>query len=153
MGFGAPGFFRDKATTRQPVALEITFLYDQSGSMTKIVDFTTDPDTVTTLELALRNEGVGVRENLPNRYSQVDHSFVPTLDPDSEQSFAGSIWVDGGTLLAQPSLWESFELGSRGTVVKPKLTLGSNTEDVTGGAYYVATLNPRIAVGACIGVP
>ena len=64
---GVPGFFGRKKRTRRPVGLEISFVYDSSGSMNSYIDFLEDGVTMQNFQLALIAQNVGVSQE--NRYS------------------------------------------------------------------------------------
>ena len=65
---GVPGFFGRKKRTRRPVGLEISFVYDTSGSMSDYIEFLESVTTVQNIQLALIANNVGVSQE--NRFSR-----------------------------------------------------------------------------------
>lgn len=130
--FGVPKFYGVKGRALTPVALDITFVIDSSGSENDIFDFVRNAETAETLSLALRGQGIGTQGGLPNRFSLIaGQSVGGGFDvPMYEYRFSGNRWVsdDNGNAFVQ---W-----GAGTAAGSP---LGFGTEDVTSHVHYVAS--------------
>lgn len=130
-----PVFFGGKARTKKPVALDVTFISDRSGSMRAFVAFVTSVSTVKSLEQALLDQSVGVTQ--PNRYSICQGAgargstalrTLAQIEFPVVVSGVSQRWALGSDLLADKVLWPQFSADA-----------GDNTEDVAGASYLVAT--------------
>lgn len=120
---GVPGFFGENKRNRRPVGLDMTFIYDTSGSMGNVNSFIRSLSTAQRIELALRDQVVGIEQ--PNRYSQ--------SRMDSELVFASGRWVEGSQILSGINNWSNPSSTNIGT--------GNDIEDVTGSAAAIAVNN------------
>lgn len=120
---GVPGFFGENKRNRRPVGLDMTFVYDTSGSMGNVNSFIRSLSTAQRIELALRDQVVGIEQ--PNRYSQ--------SRMDSELVFASGRWVEGSQILSGINNWSNPSSTNIGT--------GNDIEDVTGSAAAIAVNN------------
>lgn len=136
-GNSVPAFFGSKARTLKPVALDVTFVCDRSGSAAPFLQFISSLTTIQALEQALVTEGVGVAQD--NRYSITSGAggidpplpafetlakieFFPNVDGISQR------WAPGSSITSGTVGWP---------VLQP--TAGNNTEDVALASYLVAT--------------
>lgn len=118
---GVPGFFGKNKRNRRPVGLDMTFVYDTSGSMNDVNNFVRSLSTAERIEFALRDQLIGLEQ--PNRYSQ--------SRMDVELSFNSGRWIEGDQILSGQNNWSSPATTSIAT--------GNDTEDVTGSADALAT--------------
>ena len=117
---GVPGFFGQNRRRLRPVGLDLTFVYDTSGSMNAVNNFIRQISTARRIEFALRDQLVGIQQ--PNRYSQSEMSV--------ELSFGGQRWVTGDQILGNLSSWNNPTAGG--------ILTGNDEEDVTGSARAIA---------------
>lgn len=136
-GNSVPAFFGSKARTLKPVALDLTFACDRSGSASPFLRFISAISTIEALEAALIAEGVGVTQD--NRYSITSGAGgidppLPAFETLAKIEFFPV--VDGVT-----QRWAPGSSITSGTVSWPLLqpTAGNNTEDVALASYLIAT--------------
>jgi hypothetical protein len=130
-----PAFFGRKARTRKPAAVDVTVLFDTSGSNNLFVEAFKSKTNITAIDNALKAEGVGTGiGNIPlNRYSigGFDEALWADTNPDK-------VFIDGSQITN--SNWGQDDAG---------YDLGSNVEDETGAIYAIARPNgPRGSLGA-----
>ena len=117
---GVPGFFGRNKRNRRPVGLDMTFVYDTSGSMDNVNNFIQSVSTVRRIEFALQDEFIGVEQ--PNRYSQ--------SEMDKELELSAGRWATGPEILGSGSGWSTAD--------DTNIDTGSSIEDVTGSAVSLA---------------
>lgn len=138
MPFGPGGFFRDRAYTAKPVALDVTFVRDRSAATMSFgaAQNLASAISVNYLQALLWAEGIGVttesRPSTFNRFSQVDNRLnLNVFDPIEQRPVTWPV---------TQQISSGWDVPVDGTVI-----FGSGTQDVTGGAYGVAVTDPRVA--------
>ena len=136
MATAVPAFFGSKASTRKPAAVDITILFDESGSNGAFVEAFKRIENISSIESALAAENVGTTTFL-NRYSIggfEDALFADTIPEDKVFIDSSEIsTANWGTKKAK------YKLGAEGV-------LG---EDETGAIYAIARPGgPRGSLGA-----
>ena len=122
---GVPGFFGENKRNRKPVGLDMTFVYDVSGSMDEVNLYIRALSTVRRIEFALEDQQIGFEQ--PNRYSQ-------SAMNDEFEFDNGNRWVTGQQVIAGSVGWS--------TPQDTNIATGNDIEDVTGSAAELA-LNSR----------
>lgn len=169
MPFGAPGFFRDHPASRKPVQLDITFVYENlTPSVLGVLEPTgddisirlTDPTYITKFQTYLLAEGIGN----PAFYSTDNYFSLSTnLNPWISGGWnpvlgrQAARWSESGAVVKFSSdisqdapgssvsrIWRDHEATfATSPPPGPYTRLGADLRDVTGGAYWLATKNPR----------
>lgn len=132
MMLGVPGYLGVKRRQKRPVALDVTFCTEPSGSMVDYLRFIEDVQVVAELERSVRGEGVGVTE-LQNRYSRT------TMQSELNLGSIGR-WLSGEQVVNLSAAWQSGT--TTGTA------FGGGVEDQTGSASVIATRNRAYQAGA-----
>lgn len=136
-GNSVPGFFGSKARTLKPVAIDVTFACDRSGSAAPFLQFVSALTTIQALEQALIAEGVGVTQ--PNRYSIT--SGAGGIDPPLPAFETLAKIEFFPTVAGVSQRWAPGTNITAGNVSWPQLTAtaGNNTEDMALSANLIAT--------------
>jgi len=124
-------FFGSKARTRKPSAVDLTILFDESGSNNNFINAFKDKANIIAIENSLVAEGVGAGTDL-NRYRI--GGFRDALYADSN-AFSQKIFINSGEI--QNANWGQEDAG---------FNYGQNLEDETG-AIFVAS-RPIFGVNA-----
>jgi hypothetical protein len=127
-----PAFFGSKARTRKPAAVDVTVLFDESGSNGNFINAFKDKANILSIESALAAEGVGT-ETFLNRYSigGFGNGLFADTSPDK-------VFIDSSEI--SEANWGATDPGSE---------LGANFEDETGAIYAIARPGgPRGSLGA-----
>jgi len=134
-----PAFFGSKASTRKPVAVDVTILFDTSISNDNFAAAFKDKTNISSIESALAAQSVGTGTFL-NRYSigGFDDALFADLNPDK-------VFIDSSEI--STASWPTGALPPG--VNDAGYNLGANEEDETGAIYAIARPNgPRGSLGA-----
>ncbi len=146
-GNSVPAFFGSKGRTFKPVSLDVTFASDTSGSMSTYVGVLSQLSTIQGLELALRNQGVGIQQD--NRYSVCTGAggIDPPLGGHDELSEIEKFVT---SLAGTSTRWALGVDVRAGTVDWPRLSAdaGNDTEDMALAAHLIAGGSRSYQVGA-----
>ena len=127
-----PAFFGSKARTRKPAAVDVTVLFDTSGSNSSFIAAFKDKTNISSIESALAAESVGTGTAL-NRYSIGGFRNAFFADTNPSKVFIDSSEISGAN-------WG---------VTDANYDLGANLEDETGAIYAIARPGgPRGSLGA-----
>jgi hypothetical protein len=122
-----PAFFGSKAQTLKPSAVDLTILFDQSGSNAPFINAFRDKENIIAIENFLVTEGVGAGTVL-NRYRIGGFLYALTADSNPQKMFINSSEIQGAA-------WGQ-ELTD--------FQYGANAEDETGAIF--AASNPLLAL-------
>ena len=125
-GNSVPAFFGAKARSFKPPGVDVTFLSDISGSMGPYLSFFVSTSTVSALELALRDQGVGITSS--NRYS---FAIAGNLSGTTAES---SVFVNGNA-----TRWATGSQVLDGSANLPVLRAGPDNEDMGAGSNYITS--------------
>ncbi len=132
MATAVPAFFGSKARTRKPSAVDVTVLFDESGSNSNFVNAFKDKANILSIESALAAESVGTG-TFSNRYSIGGFKDALFADTSPDKVFINSSEISGAS-------WGVTDAG---------YDLGANFEDETGAVYAIARPGgPRGSLGA-----
>ena len=127
-----PAFFGSKARTRKPAAVDVTLLFDESGSNRNFINAFKDKTNIESIESTLAAESVGTG-TLLNRYS-----IGGFRDAFFANSGPNKVFIDSSEIS-----------GARWGQVNSNYDLGRNVEDETGAIYAIARPGgPRGSLGA-----
>jgi hypothetical protein len=127
-----PAFFGSKARTRKPAAVDVTVLFDTSGSNSSFIAAFKDKTNISSIESALAAESVGTGTAL-NRYSIGGFRNAFFADTNPNKVFIDSSEISGAS-------WG---------VTDANYLLGAHGEDETGAIYAIARPGgPRGSLGA-----
>jgi hypothetical protein len=115
-----PAFFGSKAQTRKPSAVDLTILFDESGSNFNFIAAFKNKANITAIENSLVAEGVGVGTDL-NRYriGGFLRAFYADFNASSQKTF-----INSGEI--QNAAWGQNDAG---------FEYGENQEDETGAIF------------------
>lgn len=147
-GNSVPVFFGAQARSIRPVAVDITFACDRSGSMSAYTAFISSLSTIQSLEQALLSENIGITQN--NRYSITSGASGPSssyltlsyltlsgIEYYSVISGVNQRWAPGPNIVAGNVTWPTLLADA-----------GDSTEDMVSAAHLIATGSRNYAAGS-----